>query len=102
MRSEIDELIPCTTSHVCIFEDGKKYEVIGWATKKRQKKKIEGDIERVSEVSALITIEDEVCFADEKDGFIEYVNLSLEDIENCNYQTPEGAIDAGNNGLSAI
>jgi len=72
---KVENIIPCTTNHVCIFSDGKQYEVIGWAVKAGdQTKKVGGDIERVSNMSAIIAINGDVRLADEMNGFVEYKN----------------------------
>ena len=76
MRSEIKSIIPCVTGHTALFDDGNEYKIIGWGSKENQTKKIEGDIEKVNEVSGMIVIEDKVLFADEVTGFKKYKNQS--------------------------
>lgn len=74
----VTDMIPCTTNHVCVFENGEEYEVIGWAVKDgaSNTKVKNGDVERVSNVSGMIAKEDEIRLADDLRGFKNYVNKS--------------------------
>lgn len=72
----VTEMIPCTTNHVCVFENGDEYEVIGWAVKDEgnNTKVRNGDVERVSNVSGMIAKDDEIRLVEDLRGFKNYAN----------------------------
>lgn len=75
IKHEVSTMIPCNSDHFAKFTDGKRYRIIGWATRKTTKT-INGDVEKVDDVAGLITLGDQVVFADSCDDFIEYEQLS--------------------------
>lgn len=68
---KVNELIPCNTNHVAVFNDGSYKEIIGWASKNDIERK-NGDVKEVSQISGLIVEDDEIVFADEREKFKEY------------------------------
>lgn len=71
----INNMIPCITNHVAVFNDGSKYQIIGWASR-TTRKKIAGDIEPYSEVCGLITFNGDIRVAEDCDGFTQYEESS--------------------------
>lgn len=77
--SKINELIPSNNEYVAVYENGEKYPIIGWASRKTDETIVsDGDVRRKSDVSGLVVKKNDVVFADEVDGFEKYEMVSSE------------------------